>query len=291
MSDQGELTRQFEAQRPRLRAVGYRMLGSWAAADDAVQDTWLRLHRADPAEVASLPAWLTTVISRICLDHLRSRAAHPEDPLGDVDPDRVRGTAHDPEEAAVQADSVSRALLVVLDRLSPAERVAFVLHDVFAVPFDQIAAVVDRTPDAAKKLASRARRRVRGNPAVPPADLARHRRTVDAFLDAARTGNLEALLEILAPDVVRRADASAVPAGTALTARGITRVTEDVARFGARAVFAEPALVDGMVGAVVAPRGRLAQVLRFRVEGTRITEYEVIADPDRLHGLDIAVLG
>ncbi|WP_306357838.1 MULTISPECIES: sigma-70 family RNA polymerase sigma factor [unclassified Nocardia] len=289
MSDRGELARQFEAQRPHLCAVGYRMLGSWAAAEDAVQDTWLRLHRTDPAEVANLPAWLTTVISRICLDHLRSRAAHPDRPLDDVSSD-LRDTTHDPEQAAVRADSVSRALLVVLDRLSPAERVAFVLHDVFAVPFDQIAAVVDRTPAAAKQLASRARRRVRGNPAVSSVDLARHRRVVEAFLDAAHTGDVEALLEILAPDVVRRADAAAVPTGTPLTAHGITRVTEDIARFGRRAAFAEPALIDGTVGAVVAPRGRLTLVLRFQVEGTHITEYEVIADPDRLRGLDIAVL-
>ncbi|MBF6240760.1 sigma-70 family RNA polymerase sigma factor [Nocardia otitidiscaviarum] len=289
MSDRDELTRQFEAQRPHLRAVGYRMLGSWAAAEDAVQDTWLRLHRTDPAEVANLPAWLTTVISRICLDHLRSRAAHPESPLGDVPPG-LRDATHDPEQTAVQTDSVSRALLVVLDRLSPAERVAFVLHDVFAVPFDQIAPVVDRTPSAAKQLASRARRRVRGNPAVSSVDLARHRRVVEAFLDAAHTGDVEALLQILAPDIIRRADAAAVPAGTPLTAHGITRVTEDIARFGRRAAFAEPALIDGTVGAVVAPRGHLTLVLRFQVEGTRITEYEVIADPDRLRGLDIAAL-
>ncbi|SUA79633.1 RNA polymerase sigma factor SigJ [Nocardia otitidiscaviarum] len=289
MSDRDELTRQFEAQRPHLRAVGYRMLGSWAAAEDAVQDTWLRLHRTDPAEVANLPAWLTTVISRICLDHLRSRAAHPEHPLDDAAPD-LRDTTYDPEQAAVQTDSVSRALLVVLDRLSPAERVAFVLHDVFAVPFDQIAVVVDRTPTAAKQLASRARRRVRGNPAVSPVDLARHRRVVEAFLDAAHTGNVEALLAILAPDVVRRADAAAVLTGTPLTAHGITRVTEDIARFGRRAAFAEPALIDGTVGAVVAPRGHLTLVLRFQFEGTRITEYEVIADPDRLRTLAIATL-
>jgi RNA polymerase sigma factor (sigma-70 family) len=290
MSDQGELTRQFEAQRPRLRAIGYRMLGSPAAADDAVQDTWLRLHRADPAEVANLPAWLTTVISRICLDHLRSRNAHPEDPLDDIDGDLLQDIFPEPEAAAAQTDSVGLALLVVLDRLPPTERVAFVLHDVFAVPFDQIATVLDRTPNAAKQLASRARRRVRGNPGVAPVDLARHRRVVDAFLDAARTGNLDALLEILAPDVVRRADAAAVPAGTPLTARGIRRVTEDVARFGIRAAAAESALVDGAVGAVVAPRGHLAMVLLFRIEGTRITEYDVIADPERLRRLEIAVL-
>ncbi|MCP9624039.1 sigma-70 family RNA polymerase sigma factor [Nocardia otitidiscaviarum] len=289
MSDQGELARQFEAQRSHLHAVGYRMLGSWAAAEDAVQDTWLRLYRTDPAEVANLSAWLTTVVSRICLDRLRSRTAHPEHPLDDAAPD-LWDTTHDPEQAAVQADSVGRALLVVLDRLSPAERVAFVLHDVFAVPFDQIAAVVDRTPTAAKQLASRARRRVRGNPAVSPVDLARHRRVVEAFLDAAHTGNVEALLAILAPDVVRRADAAAVPTGTPLTAHGITRVTEDIARFGRRAAFAEPALIDGTVGAVVAPRGHLTLVLRFQVEGTRITEYEVIADPDRLRTLAIATL-
>lgn len=290
MSDQGELTRQFESQRPRLRAIGYRMLGSLAAADDAVQDTWLRLHRADPVEVANLAAWLTTVISRICLDHLRSRVAHPEDPLDDLRADLLQDTFHEPEAAAVQTDSVSRALLVVLDRLPPIERVAFVLHDVFAVPFDQIATVVDRTPSAAKQLASRARRHVRGNPVDSPIDLARHRRVVDAFLDAARTGNLDALLEVLAPDVVRRADAVAVPARTPLTARGITRVTRDIIKFGTRAAVAESALVDGAVGAVVAPRGHLAMVLLFRIEGTRITEYDVIADPDRLRRLDIAVL-
>ncbi|RSD21936.1 sigma-70 family RNA polymerase sigma factor [Amycolatopsis eburnea] len=279
-----ELAELFEAERGRLRGLAYRMLGSAAEADDAVQEAWLRLTRA--GSVDNLAAWLTTVVSRVCLDVLRSRKARREEPF-EVVPEPVAHT--DPAGEVELADSVGRALLVVLDALGPAERIAFVLHDLFAVPFDRIAPVLDRTPVAAKKLASRARHRVRGTSPLPPADLARHRRVVDAFLTAARGGDLATLLEVLAPDVVRRADAAALPAGAALEVRGARAVAEETQVFGKRARFAEAALIDGSIGVVVAPRGRLSLVLTVVVEGDRVAAYEVIADPARLASLHIAV--
>jgi RNA polymerase sigma-70 factor (ECF subfamily) len=279
------LAAEFEAERGRLRGLAYRMLGSAAEADDAVQEAWLRLSRAD--SVDNLAAWLTTVVSRVCLDVLRSRKARREEAF-EVVPEPVDGT--DPADEAALADSVGRALLVVLDALGPAERIAFVLHDLFAVPFDRIAPVLDRTPVAAKKLASRARQRVRGTSPLPPADLARHRRVVDAFLAAARGGDLTALLDVLAPDVVRRADAAALPVGAALEARGARAVAEETQVFGKRARFAEPALVDGAVGVVVAARGRLALALAVTVDGERVAAYEVIADPARLAALHVTLL-
>ncbi|MEV6648721.1 sigma-70 family RNA polymerase sigma factor [Amycolatopsis sp. NPDC051371] len=280
-----ELAREFEAERARLRGLAFRMLGSAAEADDAVQEAWLRLDRVD--SVDNLAAWLTTVVSRVCLDVLRSRKARREDPF-DVVPELAADT--DPAGEVELADSVGRALLVVLDALGPAERIAFVLHDLFAVPFDRIAPVLDRTPVAAKKLASRARHRVRGTSALPPADLTRHRRVVDAFLAAARGGDLDELLDVLAPDVVRRADAAALPAGAALEARGARAVAEETQVFGKRAHFAEAALVDGAVGVVVAPRGRLLLALAVTVEGERVAAYEVIADPARLAALHVTLL-
>ena len=280
-----DLASEFEAERGRLRGLAYRMLGSAAEADDAVQEAWLRLNRVD--SVDNLAAWLTTVVSRVCLDVLRSRKARREEPF-EVFPEPVADA--DPAGEAALADSVGRALLVVLDALGPAERIAFVLHDLFAVPFDRIAPVLDRTPVAAKKLASRARQRVRGTSPLPPADLARHRRVVDAFLTAARGGDLAALLDVLAPDVVRRADAAALPVGAPLEARGAPAVAEETQVFGKRARFAEAALVDGAVGVVVAPHGRLMLALAVTVEGERVAAYEVIADPARLAALHVTLL-
>ncbi|MFF1612044.1 sigma-70 family RNA polymerase sigma factor [Amycolatopsis sp. NPDC058278] len=280
-----DLAAEFEAERGRLHGLAYRMLGSAAEADDAVQEAWLRLNRVD--SVDNLAAWLTTVVSRVCLDVLRSRKARREEPF-EVFPEPVDDA--DPADEAALADAVGRALLVVLDALGPAERIAFVLHDLFAVPFDRIAPVLDRTPVAAKKLASRARHRIRGTSPLPPADLARHRRVVDAFLAAARGGDLSSLLDVLAPDVVRRADAAALPVGAALETRGARAVAEETRVFGKRARFAEAALVDGAVGVVVAPRGRLVLALAVAVEGERVAAYEVIADPARLAALHVTLL-
>jgi RNA polymerase sigma-70 factor (ECF subfamily) len=286
------LAERFEAQRPQLRAVAYRMLGSPGEADDAVQEAWLRLSGVVAGEVDNLAGWLRTVVTRICLDMLRSRASRREDPFGQQEPDQVaelaRGTQ--PEEEALLADSVSRALLVVLDTLGPAERIAFVLHDMFAVPFDQIAQLVDRTPVATKKLASRARHKVRGSPVVPAGELARHRRVVSTFLAAARAGDLTAVLGVLAPDVVRRADPAALPPSGAGEVRGALAVAEGTVVLAGRSRFAELALVNGTVGVVVAPRGRLLLALTFTIENDKITRYDVIADPTRLQRLDLAVL-
>jgi len=289
------LAERFQEQRDRLTAVAYRMLGSRGEAEDAVQETWLRLARVDPAEVDNLPAWLRTVLTRICLDVLRSRRARPED-LTDQVPDGSAPAAGpappggDPEEEALLADSVSRALLVVLDTLGPAERIAFVLHDMFAVPFDQIAPIVGRSPEATKKLGSRARHRVQGTPVVPPARLTEQRRVVSAFLTAARAGDLDAVLGVLAPGAVRYADAGARPAGAPAVIRGARAVAEGTVLLAARSQQAELALVNGMVGLVVAPGGRLRFALTLTVEGGKITEYSVIGDPERLNELDLAVL-
>ncbi|MFE2185835.1 sigma-70 family RNA polymerase sigma factor [Streptomyces sp. NPDC059455] len=289
---QDGLAERFETHRGQLRAVAYRMLGSLCEADDAVQETWLRLSRADAEAVGNLTGWLRTVVSRICLDMLRSRTARREEPVGQELPEMARetGDGGGPEDEAVLADSVGRALLVVLDTLGPAERIAFVLHDVFAVPFDRIAPIVERSPVAAKKLASRARQKVRGIAAVPRAELDRQRRTVDAFLAAARGGDMEALLAVLDPDVVRRADRAALPEGVPTVARGARAVAEETAGFAPRARFAEPALVNGSVGVVVAPRGRLLLALTVTVEDRRIAAYEVIADPARLSRLELGLL-
>ncbi|MCR6488517.1 sigma-70 family RNA polymerase sigma factor [Amycolatopsis sp. OK19-0408] len=280
-----ELAARFEAERARLRGLAYRMLGSAAEAEDAVQEAWLRLNRA--GSVDNLAAWLTTVVSRVCLDVLRTRKARREEPFEVL---AEPAADADPAGEVELAESVGRALLVVLDALGPAERIAFVLHDLFAVPFDRIAPVLDRTPVAAKKLASRARQRVRGTSPLPAADLARHRRVVDAFLAAARGGDLGELLDVLAPDVVRRADAAALPVGAALEARGARAVAEETQVFGKRAHFAEAALLDGAVGVVVAPRGRLLLALAVTVEGERVAAYEVIADPARLAALHVTLL-
>jgi RNA polymerase sigma-70 factor (ECF subfamily) len=257
-------------------------------ADDAVQETWLRLSRTDTGTIASLEAWLRTVVSRICLDMLRTRQSRREEPLGRQAEVAARDTG--PEDEAVLVESVGRAMLVVLDRLAPAERVAFVLHDLFAVPFDQIAPIVDRTPVTAKKLASRARQRVRGAPAVPRAELGRQQQVVDAFLAAARRGDLAALLAVLALDVVRRADPAALPPDGEILVRGADAVARQTLILGPRARFAEPALVNGAVGVVAAPHGGLVLALTVTVREGRIDRYDVIADPARLRGLDLALL-
>jgi RNA polymerase sigma-70 factor (ECF subfamily) len=283
-----EVAQRFETHRPRLHAVAYRMLGASGEAEDAVQETWLRLARVDADEIENLGGWLTTVLSRVCLDALRSRTSRREELVDDHDADLEADV--DPEGEAMLVDSVGRALLVVLDRLGPDERVAFVLHDLFAVPFEEVAPIVGRTPSTTKKLASRARQRVQGTSTVPAHDLAGHRAIVEAFLAASRAGDLDAILAVLAPDVVRRADPAALPSGRAREVRGARTVAEEIAVFGANARFAAPALVDGDVGIVVAPRGRLRMALVISIDGDRIAAYELVADPGRLRTLRLAVL-
>ncbi|MET9864215.1 sigma-70 family RNA polymerase sigma factor [Streptomyces smyrnaeus] len=285
------LAGRFEEHRGLLLAVSYRMLGSLSEAEDAVQEAWLRLSRTDADAIDNLPAWLRTVVSRVCLDMLRARAARPEEPVGGQVPERFPQEEDDgPEEEVVLADSVGRALLVVLGTLGPAERVAFVLHDMFAVPFEQIAPLVERSPVATKKLASRARSRVRGTPALPAGEVAEQRSLVEAFLAAARGGDLSALLAVLAPDVVRRSDPAVLPAGAAELVRGANAVARGTVLLAQRSRYAQTALVNGAVGAVVAPRGRLLCALTLRCEAGRIAAYEVIADPARLAGLQLALL-
>ncbi|WP_280243844.1 sigma-70 family RNA polymerase sigma factor [Nocardia abscessus] len=290
MHTDDELAREFESLRGHLHAVAYRMLGSPTEADDAVQETWLRLTRHDIEDVRNLPGWLTTVVSRICLDMLRTRAARREDPLDD--PSRLDDGAeeNEPEREAVLIESVGRALLVVLDRLGPDERVAFVLHDLFAGPFDRIGPIVGRTTPTTKKLASRARQRVRGDHAAGTAELAAQRHVVDAFLGAARTGDLDGLLAVLAPDVVRTADAAALPPGLATTVRGASTVAAETVLLRKRSQVATLALVDGHPGIVVAPHGRLLLALTVTVRGDRVAGYRVIADPARLRELSITLL-
>jgi RNA polymerase sigma-70 factor, ECF subfamily len=290
MDEHEWLAERFEAHRTHLRAVAYRMLGSLSEADDAVQQGWLRLSRSDMSGVENLGGWLTTVVARVCLDMLRLRESRREEPLSVHVPEPIvsRERGGDPEHEAVLADSVGLALLVVLDTLAPAERLAFVLHDMFAVPFDEIARIVERSPTATRQLASRARRRVQGAAAVPDADLTRQREVVDAFLAATRGGDFDALLAVLDPDVVLRADRAAVPSGASTEVRGAAAVANRAAKGGARA--AQPALVNGAVGVVVAPRGRLLMVLHFTITRGKIVEIDAVADPARLRQLDLAVL-
>ncbi|MET8853744.1 sigma-70 family RNA polymerase sigma factor [Amycolatopsis sp. NPDC004625] len=281
------LTERFEQERPRLRAVAYRMLGSAAEADDAVQEAWLRLHRTGDGEIDNVPAWLTTVVARICLSLLRTRRNHREEPLdGQPEPDDDR---RDPGQEAELSDTVGLALLVVLDALGPAERVAFVLHDMFAVPFDEIAPVIGKTPAATRQLASRARRRVKGGEAAD-ADLPRRRKVVEAFLAASRGGDFEALLALLDPDVVLHADRFVGPSPAPIELRGVESVRRGAILASERARASELALVDGAPGLLMVREGRLAVVLAFRVGGDRITGIEVIADPERLAALELAVL-
>jgi RNA polymerase sigma factor (sigma-70 family) len=293
MDDHDWLAERFQAHRAHLRAVAYRMLGSASEADDAVQEAWLRLHRADPAAIHNLGGWLTTVVARVCLDLLRARTARREEPRGvDLpDPTGSPGDGVDPEQQMLVADAIGPALLVVLDTLAPAERVAFVLHDMFAVPFDEIAPIVGRSATAARQLASRARRRVQGAATVPQADVARQRVVVEAFLAAARGGDFEGLLAVLDPDVVVRADRAAVPAGAPREARGAPAVAERALAFARLTRFARPALVNGAAGVVVAPRGRLFSVMGFTLRGGRIVAIDILADPERLRRLDLTILG
>ena len=288
--DEGDwLAQRFEANRTHLKAVAYRMLGSLSEADDAVQDAWLRLSRSDTSEVENLDGWLTTVVARVCLDMLRSRSSRREEPLGVHLPEPIvsRADGVDPEQEALLAEGVGLALLVVLETLAPAERVAFVLHDLFAVPFDQIAPVVGRSSAAAKMLASRARRRVQGAAPVPDTDLSRQRAVVDAFLAASRGGDFGALLALLDPDVVLRADRAAVDVGAPAQVRGAPAVA---GQFSGRARFAQPALVDGAVGAVWAPGGRPRVVFGFTITRGKIVQIDMLADPARLGQLDLTVL-
>ena len=286
------LAERFEANRDHLRGVAYRMLGSLSEADDAVQEAWLRLSRSDASGVENLGGWLTTVVSRVCLDMLRSRNSRREEPLGAHVPERIASNegGADPEHEALLADSVGLALLVVLDRLTPAERLAFVLHDMFAVPFDEIARIVGRSPTAARQLASRARRRVRGAATVPDAEVARQRDVVDAFLAALRSGDLDALLAVLDPDVVVRSDEAAARPGAPREVRGARAWAKQALAFSRGARAARPVLVNGAVGVAVAPRGRLFRVLSFTFARGKIVQVEVIADSSRLGDLDLSVL-
>jgi RNA polymerase sigma-70 factor (ECF subfamily) len=286
--DEGEwLAQRFESHRTHLRAVAYRMLGSLSEADDAVQEAWLRLNRSDAGRVENLGGWLTTVVGRVCLDMLRSRKARREEPNGVGGAGAGAGAVPDPEQEALLADSVGLALVVVLDTLTPAERLAFVLHDLFAVPFDEIAPIVGRTPAAARQLASRARRRIQApGPGVAPR-LPKQRALVEAFLAASRGGDFDALLALLDPDIVVRADARP---GAPRQVRGAAAVAQQALAFSGRARYARLALVNGDVGIVVAPKGRLSVVMAFAVENGKITRITVYTDPDELSQLDLAVL-
>jgi RNA polymerase sigma-70 factor (ECF subfamily) len=289
MDERDGLAERFEANRAHLRAVAYRMLGSQSEADDAVQESWLRLSRAGASGVENLGGWLTTVVARVCLDMLRSRTARREEPLDAhaSEPITSREDGIDPEHEALLGDSVGLALLVVLESMAPAERVAFVLHDMFAVPFDQIAPIVGRSPDAARQLASRARRRVQGSPPVPDADLTRQREIVNAFLAASRRGDFDALLAVLDPDVVLRADRATVAAGASGEVRGAAAVADT---FSGRARAAKPALVNGAVGLVWASRGQPQIVFDITITSGKIVEIDLLSDPERLRQLDLVVL-
>lgn len=298
MDEYDWLAERFEAERPHLRAVAYRMLGSLAEADDAVQESWLRLSRADTSDVENLSGWLTTVIARVCLDMLRARASRREESLEAFMPDPIvsRDGGIDPEQEALLAESVGLALLVVLDRLAPAERIAFVLHDLFGVPFEEIAPIVGRSPTAARQLASRARRRVRGAATHSEANFAQNRAVVDAFLAAAQAGDFDALLAVLDPDVVFRAARIPATSGAPIEIRGAPKVARNISFGGLRGAGRpqgpQPvlALVNGSVGIVVTRRGRLFLVLDLTITGGKIAEIEVVADPARLRKLDLAVL-
>ena len=283
------LAGQFEGNRPHLRNVAYRMLGSLAEADDAVQEAWIRLNRAGADDVDNLGGWLTTVVSRVCLDMLRTRKARREEAFeaGSLEPAAPRRSS-DPEQETMLANSVGLAMLVILNTLAPAERLAFVLHDMFGMAFDEIAPIVDRSPGAARQLASRARRQVRGSDTPLAGNLAEQKKIVDAFLAAARAGDFERLLSVLDPDIVMRLDKAAAPPGVPLELRDRELIAKQAIKGGARA--AQAALVNGEAGIVIAPRGRLLMVLRFTVREGRAVEMEAIADPARLAGLEFSAL-
>lgn len=289
MDDPLWLAEQFEASRTRLQAVAYRMLGSLSEADDAVQEAWFRLSRSNMSEVENFGGWLTTVVSRVCLDMLRSRKARREESIEAYVTDQVmaRESGGDPEHEALLADSVGLALLVVLNKLNPVERITFVLHDIFAVPFVEIAPIVGRSETAARQLASRARRRVQGAETSPGADLSAHRALVDSFLAAARTGDFDALLAVLDPDIVLRNDRSAVSGDASSEVRGARAVAKMVMHHRAQA--ARPALINGDFGIVVAPRGSLLFALVLSFAKGKIVGIDQVADPARLQQLDLAV--
>jgi RNA polymerase sigma-70 factor (ECF subfamily) len=297
MDENEFLAKRFEEHRSHLRAVAYRMLGSISEADDAVQEAWLRLSRSETSGVENLGGWLTTVVGRVCLDMLRSRTSRRVVPLGEPLGTRVpeplvsRADGIDPEHEALLADSVGLALLVVLETLTPAERLAFVLHDMFSVPFEEIAPVVGRSPTAARQLASRARRRVQGEAHLPDADLATQREVVDAFLAASRGGDFDTLLAVLDPDVVLRMDGGVLRAGLSREVRGARAVAEQTLTFSGLSPFVRPALVNGAAGVVVAPRGRLFSVMGFTIRSGKIVEVDILADPARLSRLDVSVFG
>ena len=292
MDEADWLAARFEEQRAHLQAVAYRMLGSLAEADDAVQNSWLRFSRADTANVDNLAGWLTTVVARECLKMLRARRSRREEPLTEtmVEPSAGDHDVSDPEAQALLADAIGPALMVVLDTLAPAERLAFVLHDIFAVPFDQIAPILERSPPATRQLASRARRRVHG--ATPPqrVDLARQRRVVDAFLTALREGDFGALLAVLDPDVLLRDDNAALPPGAAAIMRGARDVAAHALTYSRDAPFVQPALVHRAVGLAIVPHGRLIGALGFTFKHNKIAEIEMISDPERLRHVDLTAL-
>ena len=292
MDEREWLTERFEQHRPHLRAVAYRMLGSVSETEDALQEAWLRIRDQDPGTVKNMQAWLTTVVGRVCLNMLRSRRARREElPEARVpDPVVTLSDTVDPEQEALLADSVGLALLVVLDALGPAERLAFVLHDVFGVPFADIATALDRSEAAAQQLASRARRRLRNSP-EPDRDLARQRPVVDAFFAASRDGDFDALLEVLDPDVELRIDGGVLRAEASLVLHGADAVAAHTATYSNLYPFVRPALVNGAAGAVVAPRGRLFSVMGFTVSGGKITAIDALVDPERLAQLELDLRG
>jgi RNA polymerase sigma-70 factor (ECF subfamily) len=289
-NERDSITAQFEQHRQHLRDVAYRMLGSMSDAEDAVQEAWLRVSRAETDEVVNLRAWLTTVVARVSLNMLRSRTTRREEL---IDPDEfarlVRTDTPDTEQEAMLADSVGLALLVVLERLTPAERLAFVLHDMFDLSFDEIAPIVGRTPTAARQLASRGRRRVQGAGTKSDADLRRRREVVEAFLSASRRGDFSALLPLLDPDVVLRVDDALQGPGAQLELRGVAALVERSHNLTRAARFCRVALLNGSPGLVMAPRGRLARAIMFSFSGDKVTQVEVVADPARLRALDVAL--
>jgi RNA polymerase sigma factor (sigma-70 family) len=289
MDDRDWLAARFEENRSQLHAVAYRMLGSLSEADDAVQEAWLRLNRSSPGEIENLGGWLTTVVARVCLNLLRSRTTRREDPLDAAVPDLIISAPEGsgPEQQAVLADSVGLALLVVLGTLAPTERLAFVLHDMFGVPFEEISGLIDRTPAAARQLASRARRRVRGQAPVPDPDLARQREAVNAFLAAARDGDFAGLVAVLDPDVVLRTDAGASRPGLSTVTRGAEAVARRAMMFARPSATARPVLVNGAAGVVATQDGRPVSVLAFTVAAGRIVEIDSVVDPERLSQLGL----
>ena len=291
MTQTEHLGQLFESERDHLRAVAYRMLGSATEADDAVQETWLRLNRSDAVSIENLSGWLTTVIARVCLDTLRSRKSRREESFESqlTEPVAESSQGANPEQEALLADSVGVALLVVLDTLTPPERLAFVMHDMFDVSFDEIASIIGRSPQAARQLASRARRRVRGPDKVQHIDLKRQRNVVDAFLAALRAGDFEGLLAVLDPDVVVRVDIAG-RAGAPAEVRGAANWARGAIAFSRLVRSVQPALVNGSPGLVFAPRGRVSRVLSFKIVGERIVEFEVIAKPERFRQLNLSVL-